>query len=209
MTEDNNFSKNISLGNDGIYRWSYEMNMWKNPTILITLWKVFFIGGMFPVLLVTVLELFEQGFSDAVNVFIPMFLGMIGIITGLIVLAYPIAAILNGGIYQVVFELDSLGVRHIQMESQFKKNQVLAMITTLAGTLANSPSTAGAGLLAGSKSSSYSEFKQVKKIVSNQKRHVIYVNESLDHNQIYVNNEDFEAVKNYIIEHCDNAKIAE
>lgn len=209
MTEDNNFSKNISLGNDGIYRWSYEMNMWKNPTILITLWKVFFIGGMFPVLLVTVLELFEQGFSDAVNVFIPMFLGMIGIITGLIVLAYPIAAILNGGIYQVVFELDSLGVRHIQMESQFKKNQVLAMITTLAGTLANSPSTAGAGLLAGSKSSSYSEFKQVKKIVSNQKRHVIYVNESLNHNQIYVNNEDFEAVKNYIIEHCDNAKIAE
>ncbi len=202
------FSKNIVLCDDGIYRWSYGMNMWKNPTILITAWKVLFLGGMLPVLLVTILELFEQGFADAVEVFVPMFFGMIGIVTALLIIAYPIVALLNGGAYQVVFEMDNKGVRHIQLEKQFKKNQVMAMITVLAGAAAGSPGTVGAGLLAGSKKSSYSEFKSVKKIIAKPKRHVIYVNESLEHNQVYANKEDFEQVKTYIIEHCKNATLS-
>ncbi len=203
------FSKNIVLGKDGIYRWTYRMNMWKNPTIMITLWKVFFIGGMFPVLLVTGLEIFEQGFLDAVSVFIPMFLGMIGVVTAFVIIAYPIVTVMNGGSYQVVFELNDKGVHHIQMKKQFKKNQVMAMITVLAGVATGSPQTAGAGLMAGSKESSYSEFKNVKKIVAKPSRHVIYVNESLDHNQVYVAKEDFEQVKAYIINHCKELTLVE
>lgn len=199
------FSKNIVLDGDGIYRWTYGMNMWKNPTIMITLWKVFFLGGMFPVLLVTILEIIEQSFIDAVRVFVPMFLGMIGIITVFVIMAYPIVAVINGGRYQVVFEMNDKGINHIQMQKQFKKNQVVAMITVLAGIAAGSPETAGAGLLAGSKSSSYSEFKNVKRIVSKSNRHVIYVNGALEHNQVYVAKEDFEQVKTYIVNHCQSA----
>jgi hypothetical protein len=77
---------------------------------MITLWKVFFIGGMFPVLLVTGLEIFEQGFLDAVSVFIPIFLGMIGVVTAFVIIAYPIVTVMNGGSYQVVFELNDKGV---------------------------------------------------------------------------------------------------
>ncbi len=203
------FSHNIVLGKDGTYRWTYGMSMWKNPTILITLWKVFFLGGMFPVLLVTILELFEQGFVEAVSVFVPMFLGMIGVVTAFVVVAYPIVALMSGGRYQVVFELNDKGVHHIQMQKQFKKNQVIAMITALAGAVAGSPQTTGAGLMAGSKESSYSNFKNVKKIVGKPSRHVIYVNESLNHNQVYVAKEDFEQVKAYIVNHCEKATIAD
>lgn len=202
------FSKNIVLCEDGVYRWTYRLNMWKNPAILITAWKVFFLGGMFPVLLVTILELFEQGFGDAVRVFVPMFFGMIGVVTALMLVAYPIVALMNGGVYQVVFELDDKGVRHIQLDKQFKKNQVMAMITVLAGVAAASPGVAGAGLLSGSKQSSYSDFKKVKKVIVKPKRHVIYVNESLEHNQVYVDKEDFEQVKAYIVQHCKDATLS-
>ena len=33
--------KNIMLGDDGIYRWHYEVNMYKNPSILLVLWRIF------------------------------------------------------------------------------------------------------------------------------------------------------------------------
>lgn len=203
------FSKNIILGTDGIYRWTYGMRMWENPTILITVWKVFFMGGMFPVLLVTLLELFEQGFSSALAVFIPMLLGMMAFVTVFSLIAYLIIAIINGGYYQVVFELNDQGIHHIQMKKQFTKNQVIALLTALAGVAAGSPQSAGAGLLAGSKQSSYSDFKKVKKIVAAPRRHVIYINESLEHNQVYVSKEDFDQVKSYIIAHCKGASVVE
>lgn len=201
------FSPNILKGVDGVYRWTYGMSMWKNPTILITVWKVFMIGAMFPVLLVTVLTLVEEGLVDGFVIFFKMLLLMGGIMTGLVMIAYPIVAVMNGGSYQVVFELNSEGINHIQMQKQFKKNQVLAFITVLAGAASGSPQVAGAGLLAGSKESSYSDFKHVKKIVVSAKRHVIYINESLQHNQVYVAKEDFDQVKAYIVDHCKEAKV--
>lgn len=200
------FSDNIVLCDDDIYRWTYRMNVWKNPTILITLWKVFFIGGMFPVLLVTILELVESGFSDAVNVFVPMFTGMLIIITAFDIIAFPIIIFMTGGSYQVVFELNDKGINHIQMDEHLKKNQVISMITILVGTAAGSPGTTGAGLLASSKQNSYSDFAKVTKIVAKPSRHVIYVNETLEHNQVYVDKEDFEQVKTYIEQHCKKAK---
>ena len=205
--EESSLSPNVLKGVDGIFRWSYGMNMWKNPTILITVWKVFMIGAMFPVLLVTILTLFEDGIIDGFTIFFKMLLLMGSIMTGLVVIAYPIVAIMNGGSYQVIFELDDKGISHIQMDKQFKKNQVMAFITVLAGAAAGSPKVAGAGLLAGAKQSSYSEFNKVQKIVANSRRHVIYINESIQHNQVYVAKEDFEQVKAYIVGHCEKATV--
>ena len=33
---------NIMLGPDGKYRWIYEMSLFKNPTIFLLIWKIFF-----------------------------------------------------------------------------------------------------------------------------------------------------------------------
>ena len=37
-------SKNITFDSDGVYRWAYELNLYKNPTILFLIWKIF--GGI-------------------------------------------------------------------------------------------------------------------------------------------------------------------
>ncbi len=46
----------IVMGKDSVLRWVYEMNMWKNPTLVITIWKVLLIAALVPALLVFFIE---------------------------------------------------------------------------------------------------------------------------------------------------------
>ncbi len=39
-------SPGVLSGEDGVLRWVYEMNMWKNPTLVITIWKVLLLCAM-------------------------------------------------------------------------------------------------------------------------------------------------------------------
>jgi hypothetical protein len=114
---------------------------------------------------------------------------------------------MNVGRYCVIFEVDDKSVKHIQMQKQFKKSQVLSMIVSLAGVMTGNIQATAAGMLAGSKQSSLSSFAKVKSITVNEKRHVIYVNEKLSHNQVYADSADFAFVSNTIISRCKKAKV--
>jgi hypothetical protein len=200
-------SPGIIAGTDGVLRWAYEMSMWKNSTIPKTIAKVVIFASIIPALLVTFLTL-DEGLVDAAKVFIRVAGLVLGIMAVLFLLAYIIVSVTYGGKYCVVFEMDTKGVKHIQMQKQFKKGQVLSILTVLAGVAAGSPQTAGAGLLAGARNSSYSSFQKVIHVVADPKREVIYVNEIIKKNQVYAAPEDFEAVFNYLAEHCKKAKIS-
>ncbi len=187
-------------------RWVYEMNMWKNPTLLITIWKVLLLAAFAPALLIFFLSL-GDGIGSAFLAFGKVMGIVVSIVTGLMLLAYPLVAIINGGIYCVMFEMDDTHVKHIQMQNQFKKSQVLALIVSLAGVMTGNIQATAAGMLAGSKQSSLSSFEKVKSITVNEKRHVIYVNEKLSHNQVYADSADFAFVRNTIISRCKKAKV--
>ena len=49
--------------------------------------------------------------------------------------------------------------------------------------------------------SSSSEFSRVKKVKAVRSRHVIYVNQTLEHDQVYAEDPDFDFVLNYICGH--------
>ncbi len=213
MIEDAGSAQQVSPGvikdSKGVFRWAYEMNMWKNPTLVITAWKVMFLAALFPALLMFILTLVDgDGLVAALDVFIRVLGLVFAIVTGLLLLAYPLVAFINGGKYCVVFEMDDYRVKHIQMQKQFKKSQVLSMIVVLAGALAKNPQTAGAGLLSGSKQSLLSNFDQVKTIVVREKRNVIYLNESLTRNQVYADTADFAFIRDYIISCCKKARVS-
>lgn len=199
-------SPGVVMGRDGILRWAYEMNMWKNPTLVITIWKVLLLAALVPALLIFFLNL-GDGIGSAFLAFVTIMGIVVVIVTGLMLFAYPLVAVMNGGIYCVIFEMDDKSVKHIQMQKQFKKSQVLSMIVTLAGVMAGNIQATAAGMLAGSKQSSLSSFGKVKSITVNEKRHVIYVNEKLSHNQIYADSADFTFVRNTIISRCKKAKV--
>lgn len=199
-------SPGVIMDGDGILRWVYEMNMWKNPTLIITIWKVLLLAALAPALLVFFLTL-GDGIGIAFLAFVKIMGIVFGIVTGLMLLAYPFVAIMNGGIYCVIFEMDDKRVKHIQMQNQFKKNQVLALIVSLAGVMTGNIQATAAGMLAGSKQSSLSSFDKVNSITVNEKRHVIYVNENLSHNQVYADPADFAFVRNTLISRCKKAKV--
>jgi hypothetical protein len=199
-------SPGVIMGEDGVLRWVYEMSMWKNPTLVITIGKVLLLAAFAPALLLFFLTL-GDGIGSALLVFVKV-LGMVaGIVTGLMLLAYPLVAIINGGRYCVIFEMDDTCIKHIQMQKQFKKNQVLALIVALAGVMTGNIQATAAGMLAGSKQCSLSHFEKVKSITVHEKRHVIYVNEQLSHNQVYADTADFAFVKSAIISRCKKAKV--
>lgn len=201
------FSTGVITGTDGVLRWVYEMSLWKNSTIPRTIAKVVFFASMVPALLVTALTL-EQGFVEAAKVFIGVAGLVLGIMAVLFLLAYIVVAAVYGGKYCVAFEMDHKGVKHIHLQKQFKRGQVLAMLTTLAGLAGGSPQTAGAGLLAGTRKSAYSSFPKVIRIEADPKRNVIYVDEIARKNQVYAANEDFEGIFEYLTTHCKKAKVS-
>ena len=196
-------SPGVMLGEDGVLRWVYELNMWRNPTLIITIGKVLALCALLPGLLVFFLALVEgDGFVAALPLLVRISAIVIAIIAGLLFFAYLLVGFINGGRYCVIFEMDDHGVKHIQMRRQFKKAQALSMLAVLAGAVTGNIATTGAGLLAGSRQSLYSAFSKVKSVTVNEKRQVIYVNEALKRNQVYADAADFVFIRNHILARC-------
>lgn len=191
---------NISLYPDGFYRWVYEYHMLKNPTILFTVWNVLGIGFGAVYLLITAISLTQthlnrvESFLGNTKAFILLAL----VFAVISVLAYLIVAANYGWKYMVIFEMNEDEVRHIQMESQFKKTQALGWLTAVT---AGSPAVAGAGLLAATRDRSVSVFGSVTSVTADRHRQVIKVNQTLDRNQIYALPEDYDFVLEYILGH--------
>lgn len=193
---------------NGGFTWIYEYSLWKNPTVIITLGKVLLLSAAIVALFVFFITLGEgasEAFLSAAKV-----LGITGgIMVLLLLIAYPVYSMVNGGKYIVVFEMDDRGIVHRQLQQQYHKNQVLGMLTAAVGLASGNPTVAGAGLLSATKSTQKSIFKNVRKIVVREGRHVIYLNDTNGFNQIYATPEDFPFIRDFILSRCTKAAVAE
>ena len=196
--------KEVRLCSDGKYRWAYEMNLLKNPTIFFTVLKVMMIS-------IGIVWLFGLviGIGDMSLDYFLFWTKLTGIMIGLFFVLTIIGVLIPAAIlgkYVVLFEMDENEVVHIQMPRQVKQAEVIGFITVLVGAMAKNPTTMGAGLLAASKSRSSSEFANVRRVKAYRKRNLIKVNQLFNKNQVYVADEDFDFVYNYIKSRCINAK---
>jgi hypothetical protein len=57
-------TENIYLCPDGAYRWVYEFDMIKNPTILITVWKVLLMSFAIVIFIMLFFTIIEDGLDD-------------------------------------------------------------------------------------------------------------------------------------------------
>lgn len=196
----------IRLCTDGKYRWVYKLSMLKNPTILLTVFKVF--------AYIIVVGFLIFGFF--LYVIHGDWAGLWGMAkaTGLVLLIFLVltflgvvlVAIVYGGYYEVLFVMDEKEIAHIQVPQQFKKAQKLAAVTAMAGAAGGSLTTAGAGMLAATKNSSTSVFAHVKRVKARRRFNLIKVNQLFEKNQVYVAAEDFDFVYNYIKSRCPKVK---
>lgn len=204
MAEGEKVSQNIVLCADGKYRWTYEMSLYRNPAIFLLVWKIFFFifSAIFACILIA--DIIDWGTKNIIGFLKFFFYFLIGM-TVVIGLGYLIYAVIMGGKYSMLFEMDEDGINHKQMPNQAKKAKAVSSLTVLAGLFSGKVTTVGVGLNA-ARSEMYSDFSKVQKVIADPDTNLIKVNELLSHNQIYTETEDFDFVLKYITSHCPNLK---
>ena len=190
----------VQLCQDGMYRWVYEVKMLKTPAMLFTIYKIFGIIFVAIWLMIGITSGFEN-FLEVSKWFVIALAGF----AVLILLAYLIVAAVYGGKYCVLFEMNETGLRHIQVPRQYKKAQVLSFIAMLAGAIAGNPTVTGAGILSASRNSLATSFPKVRSIKPIPEQHLIKVNSPFSKNQVFVDDEGYDFVLNYIRSHCPKA----
>lgn len=194
----------IQLCPDGKYRWSYEVNLWRNPSILFDLLKVFgvIMLGMW-LLVAIIVPLFDghlrwHRVMDTSATFIWVLIAVLV----LCLIGYVISGIVSGGRYAAYFVMDEETITHQQMAKGVKRTQVIAAINMMADD-----DNGSAALLVAAQSPFITPYKRVRKIKTRRRRHLIKVDELLTKNRIYVEDpDDYEFVLNFIKERCTKLK---
>ena len=189
----------------GKYRWIYELPMRKSFFLLFEVWKVLAsAAGVVFIFSVIVNLCSGNGISSIpaslVSVFIPL-----GILFVLSFPAYYIVTRANNGMYTVLFEMDDSGIDHIQIKTE--KAKALDLLTVFVGATVRNRTTTAAGLLSAAGASLYSRFAKVWRIRIDPSRHMIALDGILMRNQVYVNEEAFGFVCDYILAHCPEATV--
>ncbi len=186
---------------EGHFRWVYEVNLYRNPSILFLIWKLFLFIWLGISLFVFLISLRGRGPLELIKDFGggALYVGLF--LMALAGLAYYAYALYMKGRYTVLFEMDRKGIRHTQIPAQFDKAKKLGGVTALMGLATANPTVAGAGLIAGSRQSLYTNFKNVNAVKVIRKKNTIKLRSSLFiHNQVYTAPQDFDQVLAFIKE---------
>ena len=127
---------------------------------------------------------------------------MLGIFAVLLVLGFLLYAAIMGGKYIVDFTMDEKEIVHEQIAEQAKKARNIGIATAVVGLVTRRPTTAGAGLMS-MRNTSTTEFEYVRKVILNKRRSVIKLYGG-GSNEVYVDGEDFDFVRDYIKAHVSS-----
>lgn len=116
-------SENITMDKKGNYTWKYEMNMYKNYTLLFSVYKVLAVTYLIVVIMMgTLISCNERDITEYWHVLksssvLILIFGVFGFFS------YLILAVMYGGKYEVEFEMNEKQVVHRQVGKQFKRQR--------------------------------------------------------------------------------------
>ena len=184
-----NMQTTIARSPDGKYRWTYEMSVITNPTIFLTVWKILAVISAFIFLFIFISDISHTDrLPNDLKFFAIYLVGM----TAMVWIGCLIYSLIIGGKYCAEFEMDENGITHRQAEWQAKKLQKAMRFSLRYRTMTRTEIS--------------SDFSRVRRIKAYPRRNTIKLDEPFAHNQIYVSDEDFEFVRQFIIIHCSNLK---
>ncbi len=204
MDEGERVSRNIVLCADGKYRWTYDMSLYRNPSLFLLVWKTLFFIVLAIFGCVMVADVISWGTRNLFSNLTFLFFFLVGM-TVVVGLGYLLYAAVMGGKYRVLFEMDEAGINHMQVPEQAKKARAISAFTVAAGLFSKRLTTVGVGINA-ARTQMYSDFSKVRTVKAYPHSHTIKVGGLLSHNQVYAAAEDFDFVLDYILSNCPNLK---
>lgn len=192
--------KEVRLCTDGKYRWTYPMNMLTNPSIYLTVCKIF--GGIAVVIFIVsyIGPIFRGEFSSILSDLKWWGIGIL-VFFAISMVAYLIVAAQYGWKYIISFTMDEHGIRHEQIPAQKKVAKRIGGAVAGAGVLTGNIARTGQGIMVANHTSLSSDFSKVTSVKPLRRWNTIKVNEPFAKNQIYTTKEDFDFVLKYILEH--------
>ena len=197
----------VKLYPDGKYRWVYEVPMLKNPTILFDVYKVLGISFGIVWLFVLLMGGCENHFRPAALWDITRgFLILMAVFFVLGWIAYFFVSWYYGWKYSILFIMDEQEVVHKQLPGTESKARAIGKLTALAGAGGGKIGMAGMGVLVANRTSMSTSYSSVRRIIACRRRHLIKVRERFSRNMVFVADEDFDFVYQYLCDHCPNAR---
>lgn len=191
----------VSAGNE--HRWMVDVDLWRDTLIPLTVLKVIAVAAAFPALVLLVVELFDGDPARGLRAALQVYGIAAGVLLALFVVAYPIFVLVKGGRHSVLFEMDATHLRHIEMPRSADRSALLAWVGVLAGLAARDATVMGGNVLALARREMVTRFADVRKVVVEPRRHVVrLVARDMTRNVVYTHPEDFEVVRDEILERC-------
>ena len=194
----NDYPSRVTLFEDGVFRWSYDMDMWRNGFMLRHVLKI--LAAVCALLCFTMQAAFGWDRMTPLSV-ATFFLIPMGALSALTLLIYLISALAMRGNYHLRFEMDESAIALVQSSSTTQRNRALASIAVGVGILAGQRNKAyrvGATLGAAN-SVGTTAFSDVTRFKAHPGDDVIALREWFFMNQIYVPKEDYAFVRDFIL----------
>ena len=183
------------------YRWTYEMSLFKNPTVFLATAKAMGITIAITIFIIGLISLIADGFSaDSFRFLGELTLILVGIFAVLLVLGYLLYAAIMGGYYVVDFTMDEKTVVLSQSAKQAKKAENNGTAAMIMGAITHNRGAVSAGYNSAIRSTTTTEFSHVKKAVVDKKHSVIKLH-TVGWDHVYADGADFDFAADWIRRH--------
>ena len=186
------------------------MRIFKDASVPKTLIKIFLFTVIAIMIFVLGLALIEGDLTASVFIEVAEGFGLVFLgLTVLTLLSYYIVfAAIHGGKYDIVYKMDDKGVSFITAKGTMDKVKKTALLGAVAGIAAGSLSTVGSSILTATRSSMYTKFSAVTKVVIyNRSKKLVLTENHVAKNHIYAEQDDFEMISKHLLEKCTKAKV--
>ena len=197
MEEEQSYPKRVTLGEDQIYRWSYDMDMYHNHYLRNTLLKICFAICMVCWLFMLIVLASDGNLTPkSALITLPFFAGF----DLLVLLGYYIAAVIMRGVYHLRFAMNEEAIMLVRKKSTQNMLNVIPLITMSAGMASGKGLrgfATGMSQHAGA-SSGLTYFRDVRSMRERPQYDAFNLRELVGANQIWVNPEDYDFVRDFI-----------
>ena len=211
----NDYPERVTLYDDGVYRWSYVMDMWKNRYMIRLAWKIIvpIMGLMLLFVAAMALknadDLTRQGVAgEQLMIYLQNDLNAVYIVAGIFAgtlllteLIYAVCALAMHGRWRLRFEMDESAVTLVRSPGSMETLNALGAVASLIALAAGKPGDAlrVGSTLAVANNTGASRFEFTRRVKRVRRNDLLDLREWFGMNQIYVPPEDYDYVRDFIL----------